>query len=384
MSIRNLSLQSNLDFQGPPADEGYSSRSPTAEPIQSQKADKSSVTPVVATHMKHTQAKSPLFSKYKQPSKKHSTKDSIILAHNLRFIKPSYHRSPAVRQESPTNSVTVSVNSSITIDTQSTPSWTVYSSAQESALPDDTAMDQEAEVIKDEVDELDQEDLIMVEDLIQADQSSCGTNTQLNNDKLCIPHPHQPSPIVANTNAPSNPVIEHSNTLPRISVPNITATPIFGSPTASSSAASSTPSPTTPVAGPSRIPAQALPHVKSTVPKPHKSGVVRALTGNLTSAGKIAVEWAEAINEYLQSTLPADSREGKKLLLKARWALGQMYEARNNVRRDTLKRSGASRALTKLVASQEVAARGEDAKTLWEKAKELAGLFQKRFVENKG
>lgn len=204
-------------------------------------------------------------------------------------------------------------------------------------MPDDTAMDQEAEVIKDEVDELDQEDLIMVEDLIQADQSSCGTNTQLNNDKLCIPHPHQPSPIVANTNAPSNPVIEHSNTLPRISVPNITATPIFGSPTASSSAASSTPSPTTPVAGPSRIPAQALPHVKSTVPKPHKSGVVRALTGNLTSAGKIAVEWAEAINEYLQSTLPADSREGKKLLLKARWALGQMYEARNNVRRDTLK-----------------------------------------------
>lgn len=76
------------------------------------------------------------------------------------------------------------------------------------------------------------------------------------------------------------------------------------------------------------------------MPKSHRSRVVRSLTGNLTTAGQIAGGWAEAINQYLQfmqSTTLVDSKEAKKVHLRAKWALGEMYEARNDVQRSVLK-----------------------------------------------
>lgn len=47
-------------------------------------------------------------------------------------------------------------------------------------------------------------------------------------------------------------------------------------------------------------------------------------------------------------------------------------------------RSGAARALTELVASRELLAQDLEAKALWDRADELAKLFQRRFVAHKG
>lgn len=210
-----------------------------------------------------------------------------------------------------------------------------------SALPDDTVMGMQSRADKGEVDELDQEDLNPVEDLVKV--SSCSPEAHLNKDNCSSPT----NATTATSTPSSTAAIKHVNTpLLRISPPHYTITPLFSSrhgtsPTTTpphSPATSPSPSSTTSVAGPSSIPAQVLPHFKH---RPlHQSGVIRSLTGNLTSAGCIAVEWATAINKYLQlmqSTTSGDSKDARKVLLGAKWALGQMYEARNDVRRDVLK-----------------------------------------------
>ena len=253
--------------------------------------------------------------------------------------------------------------SSLTQDAD-VPTWTVLSPAQGPAAPDSGYVDLDIGLIRGEIDELDHEELAAVEDLIQAPQLSCSPEafpTSNTPTTSCLSSKSSsPCSLARDTINPTHPsaITKQPHTLPDIAAPNIPATPLFDSsvghqastplphsPTSTTSPSPQSPVPTFPlpviaVAGPSSIPAQPQPCTKGTVPKSHRSRVIRSLTGNLTTAGQIARSWAEAINKYLhfvQSTTLVDAKEAKKVYLGAKWALGEMYEAHNDVQRSVLK-----------------------------------------------
>ncbi|KZT72673.1 hypothetical protein DAEQUDRAFT_762941 [Daedalea quercina L-15889] len=120
---------------------------------------------------------------------------------------------------------------------------------------------------------------------------------------------------------------------------------------------------------------------KHSIPTPHKSRVMRSLNSLGT---KLAAEWAEAIDNYVdvlsQSAAKANAPKAKKLLLKAKWAMGNMYEARCNIRTDIVADSGAAAAVTRFSDLRTHADWSRDAIALWERAVEIAECWRKRFI----
>ncbi|TFY53640.1 hypothetical protein EVJ58_g9340 [Rhodofomes roseus] len=206
-------------------------------------------------------------------------------------------------------------------DATDTPSWTVYDPALEHAILDSEMDDHASEADVD------------TDDLGHTDQSSeYGTSPSL-------------------LEPPSNPV-------------------------ASSSSTAIAPQPINP-------PTQPHSPIKCTFPRPHKSRVLRSLNGLGT---KLAAEWASAINAYgellAHTPTKASTPGAKKLLLKAKWAMGEMQEAQNNVQIDVLITSGAAAAIADFSDLRRHANWSEDAIELWKKAVDLAEVWRHRFVES--
>ena len=237
------------------------------------------------------------------------------------------------------------------------PTWTVLNPAQQPTISARNSMDMDIGPIKEEANELDHDELAAVEDLIQAFHSSSSPDLFSGGHDPTTSHVssrsslhHSPSDAIISTPAspvtkqlhiplPDGPVASQASTPPPHSSVSASSPP----PHFPNSTPSPEPEPSTlafPLfttdsdgAGPSHVPVQSA-------PKHHKSRVIRALTGNLTTAGQIAGGWAEAINKYLQvmqSITSVDSKEAKRVTLGAKWAIGEMYEACNDAQRDVLK-----------------------------------------------
>ncbi|KAH9938472.1 uncharacterized protein B0H18DRAFT_1112626 [Fomitopsis serialis] len=220
------------------------------------------------------------------------------------------------------------------------PSWTVYDPALEHAIFDSDGEENAMDGIQeDTIDEL-TEDPMDEDDFGHTDQLSEHIMPQV----TAIEHLSSPEP-------PAHPITAPSH-------------------------ASVTPSP-------ANLPAQQPRTITHTFPRPRESRVLRSLHG---LGAKIGEEWAKAINNYVelltQSPIMANNRKAKKVFLKAKWAMGEMEEARNIVKPIILIDSGAAAAVGDFSDCLTHTGWNDDAIALWTKAVHLAEFWRHRFLPN--